>query len=198
MQFFKYGQDEIEYLARQDELLGQAIAEIGMIKREVNPNLFEALIRNIVAQQISKKAAATVWHRLYSSVKEVTPSNIAALDIQSIQQCGMSMRKANYIKSTANSLIEGKVDLSSLAGLSDKQIIKLLSSLPGIGIWTAEMLLIFSLQRPDVLSWGDMALRRGMKNLYNLEKLTKAEFEKYRKRYSPYGSVASLYLWELS
>jgi len=85
-----------------------------------------------------------------------------------------------------------------LAHLSDEEVIKQLSLLNGVGIWTAEMLLIFSLQRPDVVSYGDLGIRKGMMKLYGLESLTKKQFESYREHYSPYGSVASLYLWELS
>jgi len=77
-------------------------------------------------------------------------------------------------------------------------VIKRLVSLPGVGVWTAEMMLIFSLQRPDVVSWGDYGIRKGMMKLYGLDELTREQFDKYRKRYSPYGSVASLYLWEIA
>jgi 3-methyladenine DNA glycosylase/8-oxoguanine DNA glycosylase len=82
--------------------------------------------------------------------------------------------------------------------MSDTRVIERLSSLPGIGVWTAEMLLLFSLRRPDVVSWGDLAIRRGMMNLYGLKDLSKKQFDRFRKRYSPCGSVASLYLWALS
>ncbi len=195
---FEYGQTEIEYLSRKDKLLGLAIARIGMIEREINPDLFEALIRNIVAQQIAKKAAATVWNRMCKLLGEVTPAKIAATDIAAIQQCGMSMRKSGYIKNTADALVCGRIDLEVFPRMTDEEIMKELSSLPGVGIWTAEMLLIFSLARPNVLSWRDLALKRGMKNLYGLKDLTRDQFEKYRKRYSPYGTVASFYLWELA
>ncbi|HHY12879.1 MAG TPA: DNA-3-methyladenine glycosylase 2 family protein [Firmicutes bacterium] len=198
MATFKYGQTEIEYLSRRDRLLGQAIARIGMIEREVNPDLFSALIRNIVAQQIAKKAAATVWNRMCELLGRITPARIAAADIDAIQQCGMSMRKAGYIKSAADALVCARLDLEAFPHMSDEEIIKELSSLPGVRVWTAEMLLIFSLGRPNVLSWGDLALKRGMKNLYGLKELSKDQFEECKRRYSPYGSVASLYLWELA
>lgn len=198
MATFKYGQTEIEYLSRRDRLLGQAIARIGMIEREVNPDLFSALIRNIVAQQIAKKAAATVWNRMCELLGRITPARIAAADIDAIQQCGMSMRKAGYIKSAADALVCARLDLEAFPHMSDEEIIKELSSLPGVRVWTAEMLLIFFLGRPNVLSWGDLALKRGMKNLYGLKELSKDQFEECKRRYSPYGSVASLYLWELA
>ena len=82
--------------------------------------------------------------------------------------------------------------------MSDSEIIEALTAISGVGVWTAQMLLIFSLMRPDVVSYGDLAIRRGMMNMYGLRELSKEKFERYAKHYSPYGSVASLYLWELS
>jgi 3-methyladenine DNA glycosylase/8-oxoguanine DNA glycosylase len=110
----------------------------------------------------------------------------------------MSLRKAEYIKGIAEAALSGKVDFGRLHTLSDEEIIKKLSSLRGVGVWTAEMLLIFSLCRSDVVSYKDLAICRGIMNLYGLKELPKERFERYRKRYSPYGSVASLYLWALS
>ncbi|EQB90222.1 hypothetical protein M918_01105, partial [Clostridium sp. BL8] len=98
----------------------------------------------------------------------------------------------------AEAAISGEVDFSTLHTLTDEEIVKKLSALKGVGVWTAEMLLIFSLCRPDVVSFGDLAIRRGMMNLYGLKELPKEKFERYKKRYSPYGTVASLYLWALS
>jgi 3-methyladenine DNA glycosylase/8-oxoguanine DNA glycosylase len=94
--------------------------------------------------------------------------------------------------------MRGEIDFARFHEMADREIIDQLLSLRGIGVWTAEMLLLFSLSRPDVVSWGDQAIRRGMMNLYGLKKLTKEQFYRYRRRYSPYGSVASLYLWALS
>jgi 3-methyladenine DNA glycosylase/8-oxoguanine DNA glycosylase len=108
------------------------------------------------------------------------------------------MRKARYIKGISEAVISGDLDLVELSEMPDKGVIEKLSSLPGIGVWTAEMLLIFSLGRPDVVSWGDLAIQRGMMNLYGLKELSKNQFDRFRKRYSPCGSVASLYLWALS
>jgi len=198
MQFFEYGEKEIEYLKRKDKKLGAAIEKIGIIKREINPDPFSALISSIVSQQISKKAAETVWDRLSNLIGDITAENIERRTASEIQSCGMTLRKAEYIKGIASAAITGEVDFSKLHTLTDEEIIKKLSSLNGVGIWTAEMLLIFSLCRPDVLSYGDLAIRRGIMNLYGLKELPKEKFNRYRKRYSPYGSVASLYLWELS
>jgi DNA-3-methyladenine glycosylase II len=195
---FAYGQREIEYLKSRDKRLGKAIDNIGIIERPVTPDLFTALVRSIVQQQISRKAADTVWDRLCESCAEIAPHGIAGTDIPDIQKCGLSMRKAGYIKGIGEAVISGRLNLSELTGMPDDEIIRKLSSLHGIGVWTAEMMLIFSLGRPDVVSWGDLAIRRGMMNLYGLKELTRDRFDRHRKRYSPYGSVASLYLWAVS
>jgi DNA-3-methyladenine glycosylase II len=198
MHIFEYGQKEIKYLKSRDKKLAAAIDRIGMIEREVIPDPFTALVSSIVGQQISSKAADTVWNRLEALLETITPESIAKTEISEIQACGMSARKAGYIKGAAEAALSGQVDFNALHTLSDEEIIIKLSSLRGVGIWTAEMLLIFSLCRPDVVSFKDLAICRGMMNLYGLKELPKEKFERYRKRYSPYGSVASLYLWALS
>lgn len=198
MAFFRYEQAQIDYLKRKDKKLGAAIERIGPIERAVTSDPFEALVESVVAQQISSKAADTVWKRLLALLVDVTPKSIVETDVALIQQCGLSMRKALYIKGIGEAACSGTVDFTAFDSMPDEQIIKQLTFLHGIGVWTAEMLLIFSLNRPNVVSWGDLAIRRGMMNLYGLNELTKEQFERYRKRYAPYGSVASLYLWALS
>ena len=198
MDTFTYGDAEINYLKSRDELLGKAIDKIGIIKREVTHDVFKALINNIISQHISGKSATTVWNRLQDRVTEVTAKNIFDTPVEDIQKCGMSMRKATYIKGVSNSIINEEINIENLKNLPDQEVIKILSSLNGVGVWTAEMILIFSMARPDVLSYGDLAIRRGIMNLYNLEDLSKEDFKKYKQMYSPYASIASLYLWELS
>lgn len=195
---FEYSQKEIEYLKSKDKKLGAAIDKIGMIEREITPDPFTALVSSIVSQQISKKAAETVWNRLADLFGSITPESIVKVDFSEIQGCGMTVRKAEYIKGIADAAIFGKVNFEGLHAMTDEEIVKSLSALNGVGAWTAEMLLIFSLCRPDVVSYGDLAIRKGMMNLYGLKELSKEKFNRYRKRYSPYGSVASLYLWALS
>ena len=195
---FEYGQKEIDYLKRKDKKLGIVIDKIGMIKREITPDPFTALVSSVVSQQISNKAATTVWNRLCALLGSITPESITQADLAEIQGCGMSKRKASYIKGIADAAVLGIVDFNRLHTLTDEEIIKKLSSLHGVGIWTAEMLLIFSLSRPNVVSYKDLAICRGMMNLYGIKELSKDKFERYRKRYTPYGTVASLYLWALS
>ncbi|MDR1701243.1 MAG: DNA-3-methyladenine glycosylase 2 family protein [Sporomusaceae bacterium] len=196
--FFEYGQTEIDYLKKRDKKLGQAIDRIGPIRRKVMPDIFSALVNSIISQQISGRAADTIWERFSSLLGEITPAAVAAANLAAIQKCGMSLRKAAYIQGAAQAALDGSLDFTAFAALSDAEIIQKLSALNGIGVWTAEMLLIFSLCRPDVLSWGDLAIRRGLMNLHNLKTLDQTTFEKFRKKYSPHGTVASLYLWAVS
>lgn len=197
-QYFQYGVQEMEYLIGKDKKLGAAIERIGIISRPIIPDPFTALISSIVSQQISKKAAETVWARLANLLDGITPETIQGTELAAIQACGMSTRKATYIKGIAQAALTGQIDFASLHTMEDQEIISQLSALQGVGVWTAEMLLIFSLNRPNVLSYNDLAIRRGMMNLYRHKDLPRERFDKYRTRYSPYCSVASLYLWKLS
>lgn len=198
MTYYIYGEEEIQYLKKADRVLGREIDNIGIIKRKVNKDIFSALISSIISQQISTKSALTVKSRLIEKVGKISPETIETIDIEEIQSCGMSMRKAGYIKGIAKAALSKTIDFDNLYNLSDEEVKKELIKLKGVGEWTAEMLLINSLERPDILSFKDLGIRRGIMRLYDLEDLTLEEFEVYRERYSPYGSVASLYLWEIA
>lgn len=195
---FEYGRTELDHLRRKDRRLGRVIDSAGMIQAEMYPDLFTALVSSVVGQQISGKAAATVWNRVIERFGEITPSRLDRASLEEVQSCGMSFRKAEYVKGIAAACANGGLDLDGLRSLPDDEVVKALVSLKGIGPWTAEMMLIFSLGRKDVVSWGDLAIRRGMMSLYGLEAITKEEFDRRRAIYSPYGSVASLYIWELA
>jgi|SRR5690554_5890637 len=196
--YFKYSMEELESLKSKDDKLKKAIEKIGMIKRKTYPDLFYGLIKTIAGQQISTKAAATVWNNILEKVKRVTPENLNKTSIDEIQACGTSFRKAEYILLAAKAFALKELDINKLKELEDEAFIKELIKLKGVGVWTAEMLLIFSLNRMNVLSYNDLGIRRGIKRLYNLEDLDKEKFNQYKEKYSPYNSIASLYLWEIS
>lgn len=198
IQYFEYGQKEIDFLKEKDPILGKAIDEVGHVQREIIPDLFMALINSIIGQQISTKAQETIWLRFVDMFNPVTPANIASLPVETIQTCGISMKKAQYIQDIAASIMDGSLQLEELEHMPDDEVCKWLCQIKGIGAWTAEMLMIFSMQRPDVVSWDDMAILRGLRMLYRHRKITPQLFAKYKKRYSPYGTVASLYLWRVS
>lgn len=198
MTYFKYGKKEMDYLSGKDKNISFLINQSGKLKRKVNPNLFEALVSSIIAQQISSKAAKTVNQRLKDLLGKITPKTICQCEETEIQQCGMTGKKAGYIKGAAEAIITKKINLKKFHSMDDDFIIAELTSLPGIGIWTAEMLLLHALQRPDVFSFDDLIIRRNLSKLHNRSVVSKAAFDRYRKRYSPHCSVAMIYLWHFN
>jgi DNA-3-methyladenine glycosylase II len=197
-QFFEYGDKEAEWLKSQDPILAKAVNEIGHIYRPVIPDLFEALVNCIIGQQISSKAHKTIWNRLNERFPLISPESIAAVQTEDLQSCGITMRKARYIKEITESVLTGELDLEHLNSLSDDEVRSSLCKIKGIGNWTADMLMIFSMQRMNIISYGDLGILRGLRMLYHHRKITVQLFAKYKRRYSPYASVASLYLWAIS
>lgn len=197
-QYFVYGQKEIDGLSRKDKRLAAVIERIGPIQREVRPDLFDALMHAIVGQQIAAKAQQTIWARLEQALGRVSPESIDNADTAALQGVGLSFRKVGYMKAAARKVLLGALDVEALRRMNDANLCAALRVLDGVGVWTAEMLMLFSLQRPDVFSFGDFAIHRGLRMLYRHKVVGRERFEVYRRRYSPYGSVASLYLWALA
>lgn len=196
--YFQYGEKELSYLKSRDKRLAEVIDKVGWVKRRVIPDLFAALVHSIVGQQISTKAHETIWQKLLARFGTITPAAIASISREELQRFGITFKKVDYIQSAARKIIRGEFDIEELHGMTDEEVCNRLSSLDGIGVWTAEMLMLHSLQRPDILSFGDLAVQRGLRMLYHHRKITRELFEKYRRRYSPYGSVACIYLWAVS
>ena len=196
--YFIYGDEEIEYLKSKDKILGEVIEKIGHIERVTDTDLFSSVVHHIIGQQISTKAQETIWQRLKDELGEVNAENIYKTDVSRLQSLGMSFRKAEYIKDFADKVHSGSFNLQDISEMSDEEAIKALASLKGIGVWTAEMILLFCLQRPDIFSFDDLAIQRGLRMVYHHRKIDRKLFEKYRRRFSPYCSVASLYLWAVS
>ena len=193
--YFEYGETETDYLKSKDPRLAEAIERIGHIKRVADNDLFASVIHHIVGQQISAKAQQTVWNRMNDSLEEVTPAGFCKVSVQKLQSFGMTFRKAEYIKDYSRKMLDGEFDLYAIEYMTDEEAIAALSSLKGIGVWTAEMILLFCLQRPDILSFRDLAIRRGMTIVYHRKDIDSKFFEKIRSRLSPCCSVASLYFW---
>lgn len=156
------------------------------------------MVHSIVGQQISTKAHETIWQRIQSSLGEITPQRVISLTDEELQRFGISFKKVTYIKRAATKILNGEFDIHGLYDKTDEEVIECLSKLDGIGIWSAEMLMLFSMQRPDILSYSDLAIQRGLRMVYHHRDITRKLFEKYRRRYSPYSSVASLYLWAVA
>lgn len=196
---FKYTKKELKELIKKDPVLGERIKKMGPIERETTPDLFEALMSSIVSQQIAKKAYFTVWGRLKELLDyEITPAKILQTDRQVIKDCGLSYKKTDWIIEISRRIFEGETKLDHINELTDEELTKELVKLPGIGLWTSEMLMIFALNRMDILSYGDFAIRKGMMRVYGLEALDKKTFNEIKERLSPLNSLASLYFWEIS
>ena len=198
MMYFKYGEKEIEYLKSKDKKLAEIIDKIGHPNRPVNHDLFSSIVYSIVGQQISTKAHQTIWKRMINELGEINADTLLNAGKVKIQSFGLTFRKADYILEFAKMVSNKEIDLSSYPNKSDEEIIKELSSINGIGVWTAEMVLLHCLERPNVFSYGDLAILKGLRMVYHHKKIDKKLFEKYRKRFTPYCSVASIYFWAVA
>ena len=196
--FFQYGDKETEYLKAKDKRLAEVIDKIGKVEREVDTDLFSAVVHHIVSQQISTKAQATIWRRMRDNLGVINADSILLAGADRLQSFGMTFKKAEYIIDFAQKVQNKTFDLDGIWAKSDEDAIAELSSLRGIGVWTAEMILLFCMQRPNVFSYGDLAILRGMRMVYHHRKIDRKLFEKYRRRLSPYCSVASLYFWAVA
>ena len=195
---FEYGEKEIKYLKAKDPHLAEVIDQVGHIKRRIDSDLFSSVVHHIIGQQISTKAQQTIWQRMTDQFGTITSDTIGNASVEELQSFGMTFRKAEYIKDFSRKIINKEFDLNSIEHMSDEDAISTLVSLKGIGVWTAEMILLFCLQRPNILSYDDLAIQRGIRMLYQHKQVDRKLFEKYRKRWSPYCSVASLYLWAVA
>lgn len=194
--YFKYGKKEKDYLKSKDKILGAYIDKIGTIKRETDPDIFYSLVHCITGQQISTKAHVSIWKRMNEGLIKITPDMIIKAGVDKIKAFGISYKKAGYIFELAMKVKNKELDLDKLYDKPTDIIIKELTAQRGIGIWSAEMVLLFCLQRGDVLSYKDLGIQRGIKILYGVDIVKKEFFEELKEKWTPYLSVASLYLWE--
>ena len=174
----------------------------GIIRRHPSVHLvprgdpFLTLARAIVGQQISTKAAQSVWNRFSGLAIEVSPDRVIRLKKPSMRGCGLSVRKCEYIYDLAHRFASGQVHVQRWPRMSDDDIIAELTSIKGIGRWTAEMFLIFHLGRPDVLSTGDLGIRKGFQLAYGLDEMpTETELAEIGQTWSPHRTIACLYFW---
>ena len=183
--FFAYGETELACLRARDKRLCEVIDKIGHVDRVVDTDLFSAVVHHIIGQQISTKAQATIWQRMQDALGTVNAETILAAGVPQLQALGMTVHS-------------GAFDPEGIRQKSDEDAIRELSALKGIGVWTAEMILLFCMQRPNIFSYDDLAIQRGLRMVYHHRKIDRKLFEKYRRRFSPYCSVASLYLWAVA
>lgn len=194
--YFSYTDEELKFLASKDRILGEYIEKKGRIEREIYPDVFSCVVNSIAGQQISSAALNSVWEKLIGISGGITAEKLHALSAEEIKGSGMSLKKAENIKAFTESVFKGETDIESFAEKSDEEVITELTAFRGIGRWTAEMVLIFAMNRKNVLSFGDFGIKKGICSLYGYEKITKEIFSDFRERFSPYGTLASFYLWE--
>jgi len=199
MQILEYNlnNEKVQYLINSDNKLGKLIKFIGSSELVIEPDGFKCLVKYIIGQQISDKARETIWKRFCSTFGDINPKLILSIDDNKLKEMGLSQRKVEYIKTLATAIINNEINFNSFSSLTNEEIIQKLTSLKGIGRWTAEMYLIFSLGREDVLSKGDGTVKRMVQWMYNLENLpTSKELEFYFRSWNQYATIVSAYLWK--
>lgn len=185
-------QEAVEFL-RDDDRLELYIAEFGPLELSPVEDTFERLVVSLLRQQVSMEAAAAIEDRLFDAV-EITPASVLAADPETLQACGLSEAKAEYVKHVAEAYETHGYDHAYFAEMDDEAVEAELTEIRGVGPWTAKMFLLFALGRPDVFPVEDLAIRRGMEIVSDTE-LTRAEMRERATTWKPYRSYASLYLW---
>ena len=183
-------------LGKQDKVMRQLIKSYQDVRLRVRGSAFETLLRAIVGQQISVKAAQAVWTRFEESVGRVSPGGVLDCSASELKACGLSRQKVSYIQDLAEHFVSGAVNPRSFKALDDASLISNLCDVRGIGRWTAEMFLIFHLHRPDVWPIQDIGLIRAIERHYlGGQKATRFEIEEFGNRWRPWRTVATWYLW---
>jgi DNA-3-methyladenine glycosylase II len=191
-----YWDDACRALARRDRTMGRIIRACGPAHLVSRGDAFQTLARSIVGQQISVKAAQSVWERFAAKAGEVAPGRVARMRAPTLRACGLSGRKAEYLKDLAARFVAGEVDPAHWPGADDEAIIEELCCVRGIGRWTAEMFLIFNLLRPDVYPVDDIGLLRGIGTNYrDGQKVSRDEARAIGEAWRPWRTVATWYLW---
>jgi DNA-3-methyladenine glycosylase II len=191
-------------LAAADPVMGALVDRLGELsveaRRRGRPrgDPYATLLRSVVGQQLSAKAAATIYARvldLFGGTPK--PAELLATDPAKLRATGLSGRKASYLRDLAVHIESGELELDRLSELGDEEVIAEISAIRGFGVWSAQMFLIFCLERPDVLPTGDLGIRRAVQRAYDLDELpTAEELERIADPWRPHRTLASLYLWE--
>jgi DNA-3-methyladenine glycosylase II len=183
------------FLIEKEPKLGAVIRAHGHLDMRPQHSEFESLVRSIIGQQISVKAAASVYER-FSTVTELEPNIITELGEEQIKEIGLSRPKARYLIDLAEHFVRDANVFNHLGSLSDEEVIAELTRVKGIGVWTAQMFLMFTLRRPDVFAPDDRGLQNAIEKIFGYsEKLRRAELEQIAESWAPYRTTASLHLW---
>ena len=184
------------HLAKKDRVLRKLMKAYPDAQLNTRGNAFETLARSIVGQQISVKAAQSVWNRFAAAAGTVDPATIVQLPDDTIRACGFSGQKTQYVKDLARHFHEGLVKPRRWKAMEDEAVIEDLVRVKGIGRWSAEMFLLFHMMRPDILPVGDLGLQRAMERHYNDgDPLTRDEMREIAKPWHPWSTVGTWYLW---
>ena len=190
--------EQKDYLSSVDSVFGKLIKFVGEIENYYIPDYYTALVNSVVYQAISFKAATTIWNRVIELVGSIDVDNMLSISDEELRGCGLSKSKVSYIKNIARAFKYNEIDFD-FDSMSNEKVIKELIKIKGIGKWTGQMFLTFCLFRKNIMSYDDLAIRRGIEWLYDLDyKLSKSEFYEFEKKFSPYNTIASLYLWEIT
>jgi len=185
-----------QYLIAEDSALGLVITKCGPGKLLARDDAFFSLARSIVGQQISVKAAQSIWDRLEQNLGGVTPNNVSGRTTPELRKFGVTRQKSGYLIDLAHHFLAGDLQKQDWQKLSDEEVIGLVSQIKGIGPWTAQMFLIFHLLRPDVLPLGDIGIQKAMGLHFNGgDRMTAEEMTNRAEPWRPWRSVASWYLW---
>lgn len=191
--------DGINYLSSLNVNLSKFLKSYNIPNLPVEKNYFWSLCRSVIYQQISGKAAKKISERylsLYENGPRMLPSEVVDIDIKKILKVGISRQKASYIKNIAHAFNTKIIDEKNISKLDDQEIISQLTTIKGVGKWTAEMFLIFTLRRPDVFPVTDLGVQKGFKIFYSLDDLPTIELmNKKSESWKPYRTIMSLYLW---
>jgi DNA-3-methyladenine glycosylase II len=187
----------IDHLKKSDPVMAAIITKIGPFRMEYGPPGFHSLAEAILYQQLNGKAAATIFSRFAALAGDpLTPAGILKLTDQQMRAVGLSKQKTSYLRDMAERAAAGQLDFSRLHERTDEEVIEHLTQVKGVGVWTAQMFLMFTLKRPNVLPTGDFGVQMAIKKLYNKRKVPKpAQMEKIAKCWEPYRSIACWYLW---
>ena len=191
-----YWDDACAHLIKRDRVMRRLVPQCGPVHLVSRGDPFVTLARSVVGQQISVKAAQSVWDRVAAQVRRVTPAMLLKQSVDDLRACGLSARKVEYLQDLAQHFADKKVHVKAWGGMDDEAIIQELVAIRGIGRWTAEMFLMFHLMRPDVLPVDDLGLINGVRRLYfSNEQVTRSELRELAQAWAPYRSVATWYIW---
>ena len=191
-----YWDDARRYLTRRDRVMKRLIPQFGNACLQSRGDAFTTLARSIVGQQISVKAAQSVWERFAALPKRMTPANVLKLKVDDMRLAGLSARKIEYLVDLALHFDSGAIHVDSWRGMEDEEIIGELVGIRGIGRWTAEMFLIFHLMRPNVLPLDDVGLITGIsKNYFSGDPVSRSDAREVAAAWQPFCSVATWYIW---